>query len=196
MNIFFKVIVFIIPILISVEEVQSSTVINIFQGETVFYDRGVGEAADGFNALIYLARGDRMNAALSGAAMIPLAGWAATGAKVGMKAAKGVGSGGRLGNATTRSQISNIATKLESKGYTIIGGGGRRSEEFLRPLKGGRRGGSYPDITATHPNYPTLRINTVDVLKDGITPTARELRNATRIRTQIGPREHILLIPK
>ena len=89
MRMFLKTLFFIIPILITVEELQSSTVINIFQEETVFYDRGVGEAADGFNALIYLARGDRMNAALSGAAMIPLAGWAATGAKVGMKAVKG-----------------------------------------------------------------------------------------------------------
>jgi len=85
---------------------------------------------------------------------------------------------------------------LESRGYTITGGGGRTAEEFLKPLGGGRKGGSFLDITATHPNYPTLRINTVDVLKDGITPTARELRNAARIRTQIGQGEHLLLIPK
>ena len=101
MNLFLNILFFIIPILITAEELQSSTVITIFQEEVSFLDGdvaglvpGVGEAADGFNALIYLARGDRMNAALSGAAMIPFAGWAATGAKVGMKAVKGVKGGG------------------------------------------------------------------------------------------------------
>ncbi|MCC9043638.1 RHS repeat-associated core domain-containing protein [Myroides sp. M-43] len=73
---------------------------------------------------------------------------------------------GRLGNLATRSQINKISSNLETRGYTIIGGEGRAVEEYLRPLGGGRKGGSYPDITASHPNYPTLRINTVDVLKD------------------------------
>ena len=44
---------------------------------------GFGEFADGANALIYLGRGDYVNASLSGAAMIPFAGWGATAAKVG-----------------------------------------------------------------------------------------------------------------
>ena len=52
---------------------------------------GVGEIADGANALIYTARGDYVNAGLSAAAMIPFAGWAATGTKVGMKGAKAIG---------------------------------------------------------------------------------------------------------
>lgn len=104
---------------------------------------------------------------------------------------------GRLGNEATRSQISEISSTLESRGYKIEFGGQRGfKEEYLKPLNGGRKGGSYLDITATHPKYPTLRINTVDVLKDGVTPTARELRNAIRIRTQIQPGEHLLLIPK
>jgi hypothetical protein len=42
---------------------------------------GAGEIADGINAVIYLAEGDYANAALSGAAMIPFAGWGATAAK-------------------------------------------------------------------------------------------------------------------
>ncbi|OWU65929.1 MAG: hypothetical protein CBB60_002170 [Armatimonadetes bacterium Cent15-Ar3] len=42
---------------------------------------GFGEAADGINALIYAAEGDYVNAGLSGAAMIPFAGWGATAAK-------------------------------------------------------------------------------------------------------------------
>lgn len=49
---------------------------------------GVGEIADGLNAAIYTGRGDYTNAALSAAAMIPFAGWAATGGKLGNKAYK------------------------------------------------------------------------------------------------------------
>ncbi len=109
---------------------------------------------------------------------------------------KAVAKRGRLGNSATKSQIAQISTELERRGYTITGGGGRAAEEFLKPLGGGRKGGSYLDITAVHPSYQTLRINTVDVLIDGITPTARESRNAVRIRIQIAPGEHLLLIPK
>lgn len=46
---------------------------------------GVGEIADGTNALIYLARGDEVNAALSAAAMIPIGGQAATAAKYALR---------------------------------------------------------------------------------------------------------------
>ena len=106
-------------------------------------------------------------------------------------------TGGRLGTAATRRQIQEISTVLESRGYTIVGGGGKFPEEYLAPLSGkGTKGSSFLDISADHPDYGRLRINTVDVLKDGITPTKRELRNANRIRQQIGPNEHLLLIPK
>ena len=49
---------------------------------------GVGEVADGINAAWYAGEGDYKNAALSAAAMVPFAGWAATGTKLGMKGAK------------------------------------------------------------------------------------------------------------
>jgi len=55
---------------------------------------GLGEIADGANALIYLARGDYANAALSAAAMIPIGGQAATATKLGIKAAKEVAEEG------------------------------------------------------------------------------------------------------
>ena len=105
-------------------------------------------------------------------------------------------TGGRLGSQATRAQNSQIAQKLGDRGSIITGGGGLKSEEYLAPLSPGRKGGSYIDISAEHPRYGVLRINTVDVLKDGVTPTARELRNATRIREQIKPNGHLLLIPK
>lgn len=58
---------------------------------------GVGEVFDGINALIYSARGDYLNAGLSVAAMIPFAGWAATGGKLASKSAKYTKSNMKLG---------------------------------------------------------------------------------------------------
>jgi hypothetical protein len=55
----------------------------------------VGEAADGANGLWYLGEGDKLNAGLSGAAMIPFAGWAASAAKTGKRAAKSLEEGAR-----------------------------------------------------------------------------------------------------
>lgn len=107
-------------------------------------------------------------------------------------------AGGRLGNQTTRQHIDDVATEMESRGWTITHGGGPSrglKEEYLPGPNGSRKGSSYPDITATK-NGKTLRVNTVDTYADGVTPTAREATNAARIRSQIGAGEHILLIPK
>jgi hypothetical protein len=46
---------------------------------------GVGEIADGANVLIYLAEGDKINAGLSAAAMIPVVGVGATAGKAAKK---------------------------------------------------------------------------------------------------------------
>jgi RHS repeat-associated protein len=104
--------------------------------------------------------------------------------------------GGRLGKQSTRQQIDDVATEMERRGWTITNGGsGNRNfpEEYLPGPNGGRKGSSFPDITATK-NGKTLRVNTVDTRADGITPTTREANNAARIRAQTG--EHVLLIPK
>jgi hypothetical protein len=86
-----------------------------------------------------------------------------------------------------------VANEMEKRGWAISHGGGRASEEYLPGPGGGRKGSSYPDITATK-DGKTLRVNTVDTYKDGITPTKRESANAARIRAQTG--EHLLLVPK
>lgn len=52
----------------------------------------IGEPADAANAAWYTAEGDYTNAALSAAAMVPIAGWAATGGKLGIKGVKAVRS--------------------------------------------------------------------------------------------------------
>lgn len=71
---------------------------------------GLGEIADGANALIYLGRGDYSNAALSAAAMIPIVGSVATGGKIIKKVTKGgteilnaVNTGKRTGSAAYKS---------------------------------------------------------------------------------------------
>jgi hypothetical protein len=48
----------------------------------------VGEPADFVNAIWYESEGDHINSALSTAGMVPLLGWGATGAKVGLKVGK------------------------------------------------------------------------------------------------------------
>jgi hypothetical protein len=50
----------------------------------------VGEVADGANALVYLAEGDKVSAALSAAAMLPVGGQAATAGKWGKKGVQAV----------------------------------------------------------------------------------------------------------
>ena len=67
---------------------------------------------------------------------------------------------GILGKPATRKQIYDIGTELESRGYTVTGGGGRLLEEYLSGVGSGRKGSSLVDITATKDGR-TLRINTV-----------------------------------
>ena len=118
---------------------------------------------------------------------------------VGARAAEEAGtaaiaSGGRLGSAATRAQISSIAADFESQGYTVTGGGGRLPETYIPGPGGGPTGSAYPDITLTSPSGNTVYVNTVDTLQNGITPTAREIRNATKIESLTGT--PVILIPK
>ncbi|MFC5530163.1 RHS repeat domain-containing protein [Cohnella yongneupensis] len=86
--------------------------------------------------------------------------------------------GGRLGNQVTREQNREIAQKLESKGWEVTHGAGKK-EEYL-PGPNGTKGSNYPDITATK-NGKTLRINTVDTRSNG-QMTTREANNLNSIR--------------
>ncbi len=88
---------------------------------------GFGEIADGLNAAIYYARGDKVNAALSLRAMIPFAGMAATGGKLinkGAKAVNGIVDGvktvankGSIGKLTEKAnkQLNTVKDKLHTK---------------------------------------------------------------------------------
>jgi hypothetical protein len=124
-------------------------------------------------------------------------GMIAPAAKVGTAATESTGDvvvGGRLGSAATRAHVSDVAADFESQGYTVTGGGGRLPETYIPGPGGGRAGSAYPDITLTSPNGETAYVNTVDTLRNGATPTARELRNATKIESLTGV--PVILIPK
>ena len=71
-----------------------------------------GEPFDGINALIYTARGDKLNATLSALAVAPVFGGAFTGIKV-------VGKG--AGNAKTASKIVRSIDKVDDKYLKKLG---------------------------------------------------------------------------
>jgi RHS repeat-associated protein len=73
---------------------------------------GLGEIADGLNGLISLARGDYAGAALSFAAMIPFAGWAATAGKFGKRAVNAASTAGDVAAAVAKygDEAANIVT--------------------------------------------------------------------------------------
>ncbi|WP_158842816.1 golvesin C-terminal-like domain-containing protein [Saccharothrix deserti] len=84
---------------------------------------GVGEVADLANAAWYAAEGDYANAALSAAAAIPFAGWAATAVKAGKYAVKGAdaaqGAGKAAegaGKAADTTATANTAAKAADTG--------------------------------------------------------------------------------
>jgi RHS repeat-associated protein len=106
--------------------------------------------------------------------------------------------GGRLGKPATRAHVGQVADELEARGWKIEAGGNRTphlEEEYLPgPTRGTTKGSNYADITATK-NGRTLRVNTVDTLADGVTPTVRELDAAKAIRAK-RPGDKLLLVPK
>ncbi|MED4552268.1 hypothetical protein ACU64V_14955 [Lysinibacillus capsici] len=86
----------------------------------------VGEVADGVNGIIYAVRGDKVNAALSFGAMIPVVGNAATAGKwvnKGAKAAKGISESAQKANKglvgrvkeKVNKQVANAKTQIQAK---------------------------------------------------------------------------------
>jgi len=57
---------------------------------------GIGELADGANAIIYLSQGEYLYALLSTGSMIPILGWVVSGAKVTLKTGKAVSNSGDI----------------------------------------------------------------------------------------------------
>ncbi len=104
--------------------------------------------------------------------------------------------GGRLGNAATRAQNAEIAARLRDEAYEITGGGGQCEEEFIPGEGPGTKGGTFVDITAVNKKTGRMRrIQTVDTLADGKTPTQREQNAIARIQGTY-PDDELWIIPK
>jgi hypothetical protein len=100
--------------------------------------------------------------------------------------------GGRLGSAETRALDAKVAEDLEAEGMTVTHGGGK-PQEYIPGPEGGRRGSSYPDVTATD-GKKTVRVNTVDTNKNG-SLTSREQRQAQKVQTA-RPDDEFRTVPK
>ncbi|MFJ7973564.1 hypothetical protein [Psychrobacillus sp. NPDC096389] len=101
---------------IQVEKPKENKVLDFIQTglDIVGLIPGVGEIADGVNGIIYTARGDTTNAALSFSAMIPFAGWVSTGGKF-------VKKGSDLYQRRNAVNTEKIASSF-IVGYSIDGG--------------------------------------------------------------------------
>ena len=100
-----------------VQNPAKSTGAKILDGTQLVLDvaglvPGIGEVADGTNALIYLAREDKTNAALSGAACVPFAGWAATGGKLVNKGVKAANQADNIYDASRVIQVTKDGVAL------------------------------------------------------------------------------------
>jgi hypothetical protein len=123
----------------------------------------VGEIADGINAIIYAARGDYINAALSAVAMVPFAGIAATGGKITRKAIQ------YTAKARTAERGLELGGRFLKEGYTEIAPGVYRSSDGLRQFRM-----TDADITGRHGGGPHFNFETLNskgiVIKNGHMP--------------------------
>jgi hypothetical protein len=105
--------------------------------------------------------------------------------------------GGRLGNPPVRAQNAAIAKDLEEKeGLKVTNGDDEGPEEYIPGDGPGTKGSTYVDITAKDPKTGrTVRVQTIDTLADGKTPTPREQAATDRIRKAF-PHDELRIIPK
>jgi len=104
---------------------------------------GLGEIADGVNALIYLGRGDYTSAGLSAAAMLPFFGWGATAAKAVNKAGKGV-------------DLAKVAKRETAAKGPVVGGGATleklSASEVRRIQKAANKSGAEVSVVGSRVN--------------------------------------------
>ncbi|MCE9547319.1 MAG: hypothetical protein K8T25_17745, partial [Planctomycetia bacterium] len=103
-------------------------------------------------------------------------------------------SGGRWGGTRTRALNNQLAIEFLDQEFTIAGGAGRAAEEYIAGAGPGTRGATFVDITATN-GTRTIRVQTINTLADGVTPTPGEAAAAARIRAAF-PNDELRLIPK
>ena len=109
-------------------------------------------------------------------------------------------AGGRLGNPSTRELNQKIGELAGQRGGTVTGGANVVKEEFVRSAAGTRKGSSFVDATVELSDGTKVRAQTVDTLKDGVTPTKRERRateNLIRnLKAQGESSPNVILVPK
>jgi molybdenum-dependent DNA-binding transcriptional regulator ModE len=98
------------------------------------------------------------------------------------------------GGLTTRAQNDAIREQLEEMEYQVTHGAGLQ-EEWIPGPNGGAKGSTWVDITATKPGSPTIRVQTVTTLGDGVTPTPDEAAALIRIRARF-PNDILIAVPK
>jgi len=108
--------------------------------------------------------------------------------------------GGLAGDAVTQGFDEAVAKQLQARGWRMENGplSSLPQEWIPGPVPGSRAGGTQVDLTASRmfgDTRRTLRVQTIDTLADGVTPTPREAANAAQIRAAF-PNDHLLLIPK
>lgn len=131
----------------------------------------VGEVADGANALVSLARGDYAGAALSAAAMIPFAGWGATGAKLGRKGAKALTSSKGTGSAAGKAanQAGSSAQKSVPAGPSPPPKGKNGAKVKARKLK-------KHEVPCFNPRNKKFKSMNPQKQREYLTEYARQLR--------------------
>lgn len=109
---------------------------------------------------------------------------------------------GRRGSPTTRDQLDEVRDQFldNNPDYRHVGGGRNRvtgediREEYLPNVNGGRKGGSYGDLSFEGPDGSRIRFNTYDSNMNGL-PTTREANAADRLFGN-GRGSPVVLIPK
>lgn len=142
----------------------------------------VGEAADLINALWYLAEGNYVDAAISAASAIPLAGYGATAVKVGRKTYKaldGTTPAGRAAGSTAGSTASTAATSSRKAASAAPGKAGPSPSGKPAPTRsepaGGGRSNNRADSCGATPRH-SFDPDTPVVMADGTTKPIKDVK--------------------
>lgn len=149
---------------------------------------GIGEFADGANAAWYGAEGDYANAALSAAAMVPFAGWAATGAKLGMKAVpkttKNVINAANKAKSAKKVHVENLKNTSLGKtmlGKSLINEGDKFLKNPIREAKKYRVWDAGISFALDDPNEPSNYVEKPKPPKEGGWGSSRTSQGSKRI---------------
>ncbi len=81
-----------------------------------------------------------------------------------------------------------------------MGGANVKKEEYIKSAAGTRKGSSFVDATVELSDGTKVRVQTVDTLKDGVTPTKREMRATEKLIRNLEAKgessPNVILVPK